>query len=233
MPETEIVQHPEARRADATGAAVTRIGGRAEQQDAFAHGPGLWAVADGMGGHAGGAEAAGAALDALTAALDGPCDPDGLVRAFAAANDAVRALADGRGGAAPGTTLVALVPAPGRRALLGAWIGDSRAYLVSPAAHGPVRLRRLTTDHETASGALTACLGDHGPAAFRVDTFTVPVGAGFRGLLCTDGAFGDDDDGALAARLGAGLDTVAAVAALPRADNVTAVLVDVDRFATS
>ncbi len=104
----------------------------------------LLAVADGLGGHPGGAVASHAALDALVERLRAqpPTDPAiGLREAFEEANRAVRAGQQGAH-ARMGTTLVAALVRGSQ-----AWtanVGDSRGYLV-PLDGGAAR--QLTEDH--------------------------------------------------------------------------------------
>ena len=113
---------------------VTRIGDRDSNQDRATvrtrHGATLLVVADGMGGHADGALAAQAAVDAIEAAFTGRGDPVEFLRtAMQAAHDAAVALgADMALELRPRTTCVAAVVSSGR-----AWwahVGDSRAYLL-------------------------------------------------------------------------------------------------------
>jgi protein phosphatase len=113
---------------------------------------GLFVVADGMGGHAGGEIASRVAVDTLPAVVaealadsDGPPSParmvDALREAIASANEAVwkqaRANPELRG---MGTTCVALLMRNGQAAV--AHVGDSRIYLLRQGA-----LRQITEDH--------------------------------------------------------------------------------------
>ncbi len=223
---TRVIQAPEAWVRDDTVEAGTLKGGRPYQEDAFAWNDVLWAVADGMGGHRDGDVAARVALEALCRTVTAPVDEASLRAGFVAANDAVAALAETDEWAAPGTTLVVLA----RRAdggLLGAWIGDSRAYLIHPDS----AWQQVSNDHEDPFGGLTACLGQHGAAAFRMDTFDVPTGAGLKVLLCTDGLFGHLQPDGLEELLAHGFEHLVARSAETSHDNVTAVLIDADRFA--
>lgn len=146
------------------------------------------AVADGMGGAAGGAEASRTALRALGVGLvDGPREQarDERMRAgFREAHArvlesaaAVPALRD------MGTTMTALWLGGGGGVL--GHIGDSRLY----------RLRRgewevLTTDHSVKEGEslLTRCIGA-GRAECEPEAADVDVRAGDRFVLCTDGVW--------------------------------------------
>ncbi|AHE57014.1 PP2C family protein-serine/threonine phosphatase [Sphingomonas sanxanigenens] len=117
---------------------------RRNNEDAYCARPdiGLWAVADGMGGHEGGEFASSAIVEAL--------DGIGVAAPFEAA---CRAVAEGiqaanarihdgaaEGKAQMGSTVVALLARDGHFAVL--WAGDSRAYLLRDGV-----LRRLTRDH--------------------------------------------------------------------------------------
>jgi protein phosphatase len=104
----------------------------------------LLVVADGMGGHRGGATASRLAVEALGAALERAenASPEWLADAIRTANREVHAAAardpELRG---MGTTLVAVLIDPDGRAWVG-HVGDSRAYLAR-AGH----LEPLTEDH--------------------------------------------------------------------------------------
>lgn len=125
-------------------------GRRDTNQDAalvrdLADGRVLVAVADGMGGHEGGAEASRRALDALHDTIVGG---GSLEDGIDAANSAVyeRAASDPslKG---MGTTLVVLLGERDRYRIAN--VGDSRAYRVEDG-----RIRQLTVDHSFASEAL-------------------------------------------------------------------------------
>ena len=111
---------------------------------------GLYAVADGMGGHAAGEVASDLAISALAGSLRqrerrgrwSAAEAGEMLRAgFQEGNrkicESVRMREDWRG---MGTTIVALVLAEGRAVV--AHVGDSRAYLLRNGA-----LRQLTSDH--------------------------------------------------------------------------------------
>lgn len=166
---------------------------------------GFLAVADGMGGHDGGADASRAALHALGAVARGADAPttEEMVDAFAAA---ARAVAD----ASPcgGTTLVSAVIAA--RRLVVYHVGDSRAYLVRAATAST-----LTQDDRWVAQLVS--LGLLSPAQARVhprrNVLTRAIGQGHdstphrgeitlregdRVVLCTDGLHGVVDDAAIA-----------------------------------
>jgi protein phosphatase len=190
---------------------------RAQNQDvwdAMVGGDGRTAalvLADGMGGHKGGLESAEAAVGAAIAVLlshGGAEDPAAmLVRAVAAANDAVAAARDVIGGN-PGTTLV-LAIINGRHASI-ANVGDSRAYLISDS--GAVQ---VTHDHSWAAGqvrlgALSAEEARHHPKRnlieravmgdpVEADIFEVDASPGDVLVLCSDGVWEPLSDQALGA----------------------------------
>jgi protein phosphatase/serine/threonine-protein phosphatase Stp1 len=99
---------------------------------------GLWAVADGMGGHSNGDVAAQTVIDALKEVPPG-------ISGYALLVDATRALADANAkicqqNRMSGSTIVVLLAREGHYACL--WAGDSRAYMLRDG-----ELLRLTHDH--------------------------------------------------------------------------------------
>lgn len=104
---------------------------------------GLWAVCDGMGGHRGGAMASQrltAALQALSAPVDGQALLAGTMDAITHVNTALWDQAAAWNGDISGTTVAALL-IHGRH-YAAVWVGDSRAYRWRQG-----RLQRLTHDH--------------------------------------------------------------------------------------
>lgn len=173
---------------------------------------GLWAVADGMGGHAYGDVASRMVVAALDT-LPGP-GPAGLQQSVAVAidhlrsvNGQLRAEAAMRKVTMMGSTVVVLLAYAGEAAFL--WAGDSRIYLYR---HG--RLQQLTRDHSQAeefkalgasapvSNGITRALG----AANTIDIEhgTVQVRDGDLFLLCSDGLSNPVDEQAIADALAAG-----------------------------
>jgi len=162
---------------------------------------GLWAVADGMGGHHAGDLASGTVVD-LLAAIDPPPDLSAFVEEVAAslrdANARLRAEAARRGQATIGTTAAVLCAFGGRCAC--AWVGDSRVYRM----RGEV-VERITRDHsvveeyvasgmsreEAESGPwrnyVTRAVGAHDE--LEVDTVMHDLKDGDVFLLCSDGLY--------------------------------------------
>lgn len=184
------------------------------------------AIADGMGGHRGGADAARVALTALFA-TEGD-----LSAVVASAAEAVRT----RAAATPdlagmGTTLVGVRILPDGAAEFFN-VGDSRAYR---AVEG--YLAQVSVDDRpvpvlpTDRGVVTQHLGGDRVVALDPHVHRVSLGAGDRVLLCSDGLHDMVDDGAIAACLGRPL-TDAAQALLDAAlgaggdDNVSIVVAD-------
>ncbi|ULA62863.1 MAG: PPM-type phosphatase domain-containing protein [Nitrospira sp.] len=136
---------------------------RAMNQDAFVtmDSLGFWAVADGMGGHAGGEVAAQSAIATVAAQAEsfadrlrnGSCAPQNFLRdMIAQAHEAVlnRARLEPRL-SQMGTTLVALLIIPGATPTAHlAHVGDSRGYLFRDG-----RLTLLTRDHTLIEDYLT------------------------------------------------------------------------------
>ena len=160
---------------------------------------GLFAVADGMGGHQAGEVASATALEALRAAVT---SGEGIRDAVTSANDAVyeKSTTDDRL-RGMGTTLTAGTLAAGDTLLLG-HVGDSRAYVLRDH-----QLERLTTDHSLVeeliqAGELTEAQAEHDPRrsmitralgiepSVDVDLYPIDVHDGDRLLLCSDGLTG-------------------------------------------
>lgn len=203
---------------------------------------GLWAVADGMGGHFGGDIAAERAVAALRRLADGDCaiSVAALCGALRDANGAIHDHATNAHGTC-GTTIVAL-HIDGDAAQI-VWAGDSRAYLIRAGA-----ARQLTSDHTLVqemvdAGALDAEAARHHPNAnvvtralgvaptVRVDEIQVAIRPGDRVLLCSDGlssSFAADDFADTAAVLENHADALLA-RALERdgSDNISLVLIEV------
>jgi serine/threonine protein phosphatase PrpC len=220
---------------------------RGRNEDSAYAGPCLLAVADGMGGHPGGATASAAAVAAL-AHLDRPVPPARLADALAAAAADANAHLREIGAADPalaglGTTLTAMLWSGTRAAVCH--IGDSRAYLLRDGA-----ICQLTRDHSLVQaladeGVITAGQAAAHPQRswlLRVldgapgtepDLLVLGAFAGDRYLLCSDGLSGVVSDQDLRAVLAAVPGPGAAAARLTELacraggpDNITCVVAD-------
>ncbi|MFN0113219.1 MAG: PP2C family protein-serine/threonine phosphatase [Paracoccaceae bacterium] len=230
------------------GAGLTHRGMvRDRNEDAILTDPSgrLWAVADGMGGYGHGDVASDLVIDCIETIRDDEPPLPALTGRLAEANSRVLAKAAEPGMGRMGATVVALIVA-GARAHL-AWAGDSRAYLFRGG-----RLRLLTRDHTVVqdlveSGSLSAeAAEDHpdshivtravgGDAELEPDTAEVPLLAGDRLLLCSDGLTRALYESAVEGALGAGDDPVRTCEALVREslangapDNVSVIVVDLN-----
>ncbi len=222
---------------------------RATNQDNLLVATPLFAVADGMGGHAAGEVASEVAVHALEDAYDGMGEgsSDGLGEATRAANRAVwdRAQADPdlRG---MGTTLVALAFVDDDERLAIANVGDSRAYRWREG-----HLEQLTTDHNLVQELVDEGLVTEEEAPFHpqrnvvtralgvdpdvdVDMIEAVPRLGDRFLLCSDGLGLEVEEDEVAAVLGQVADPGEAAHHLVREardnggkDNITVVVVDV------
>ena len=174
---------------------------------------GLWAVADGMGGHEGGEWASAKLVEKLDG-LDLPPDFDAacevIADAIRAANRAILVEARERG-KQMGSTIVVLLVQELRFAVL--WVGDSRAYRLREG-----ELEQLSRDHsqvqemvergilrpEDAAGhpmghILSRAVGVRDEV--EVDQVAGEVRPGDIFLLCSDGLHGYVEEAEIARRL--------------------------------
>src|ERR1019366_3198296 len=149
---------------------------------------GLWAVADGMGGHDAGAFASALVVEMLAGSdpvLDLGTRTDAARRMIIEVNR--RLVAMGREGSTSrtiGTTVVAIAADPGSFACL--WVGDSRAYL----CRGPM-LVQLTRDHSVVQALVDAGELDPAEAADHPDSNVVTRAVGATPELMIDTITGD------------------------------------------
>lgn len=238
-------------------AARTDVGRvRSQNEDSYLAVPeaSAFAVADGLGGHAGGEVASGIAVRVLVERLSGNGERSrsisGRRRTLAAAireaNVQIRRAADGDASlAGMGTTITALLFPEVGRYLIG-HVGDSRAYLLRSG-----ELRRLTRDHtyvqemvergrltdeqarlHPRSSMLTRALGIE--QEVDVSLYEGEALPGDRFLLATDGLTGMVSETALRELLAGDGAAETVVARLVDAaneaggtDNITVVVVDV------
>lgn len=230
-----------------TSAARTDIGRvRSRNEDAYLAQPqrGLWAVADGMGGHAFGDLASRAVVEAL----DSVATPENLQQFVDATRDRLDQVnqdlrADARTRRVPvmGSTVVALLACGSEAACL--WAGDSRAYLFRDG-----RLQQLTRDHSlaeerrsrgagagaapTAANMITRAVG--AADTIEPDLATLAARDGDMFLLCSDGLSNMVDAQAITDALAPGdcaraaQELIALALAHGGRDNVTVVAVRVD-----
>src|SRR5262245_45069821 len=226
--------------------ALTDVGRvRAANEDSFVidDDSGVFAVADGMGGHQAGEVASATAIAALQSGLG---DGRPIDEAIVDANTAVVERAAGdpalRG---MGTTLTAAVLGDDQVLVIG-HVGDSRAYLLRGDASD-----QLTVDHSVvaeliAAGQLTEAEAEIDPRRamitralgididVEVDVITVDLTVGDRLLFCSDGLTTMLRDDAIADVLGTETDRARAAQELVEAandaggvDNITVLLIDV------
>ena len=219
---------------------------RNHNEDSLIATPPLFAVADGMGGHAAGEIASEVAIQTLLQHAPESPNGDDLARAVVASNRAViRAARQGMGREGMGTTMTAAM-LEGRR-LVVAQVGDSRAYLLHQGM-----LQRITRDHSLMadyieSGQITEEEAKTHPQrsvitrALGSDPNTLPdiyemhVAPGDRLLLCSDGLSGMVEDDLLESTLARVKDPQRCADVLVDEaisaggfDNITAVVVDVE-----
>ena len=205
---------------------------------------GLWAVADGMGGHQAGEVASGLIVEALARVDDtssGYAFLDDVQGSIQRVNRTLIARAAVMApGAVIGSTVVALLAFGGHYACL--WAGDSRGYLLRGG-----RFEQITRDHSrlqelidagslsradarsyTRSNVITRAVGVTDRLALDMQQGPVEPGDVF--LLCSDGLTGMLEDREIAALLQVPSLDAAADALIARTlergakDNVTVVL---------
>jgi len=223
---------------------------RKHNEDAFVSRPdiGLWAVADGAGGHDAGEVASGMLAETLT---DIPPSLSGaelltVVRERVAVVHAalLEEAARRGGGSMIASTLVVLMVRAGHFACL--WAGDSRIYLMRGGVMQQVTRDHSLTQELVDAGAITAEQAEHHPQAnvitravgggdevLELEKVSGTLEAGDRFLLCSDGLSKELDEATLAGLLatdegeGPGEALVSTAVAHGARDNVTAVVVDV------
>ena len=188
--------------------ALTSFGSRTDigclrdhNEDSLVVTPPLFAVADGMGGHAAGEVASEIAVRVLSELAPEHPDVEALGRAIEEANRAViQAAREGRGRQGMGTTMTAAM-LEGERLVI-AQVGDSRAYLLHQG-----KLQQLTRDHSLMAdmieagqltpeearthpqrSVITRALGRDAP--HHPDIYEINVETGDRLLICSDGLSG-------------------------------------------
>lgn len=247
----------DALRFSCTSSALSDVGlARRVNEDAILDLPaqGIWAVADGMGGHAHGEIASRMVVDAL-ATVDRPATLTAFIDAvrvqLQTVNQALRRLATTNDVPIIGSTVVALLAIERECAVL--WAGDSRAYRL-----GKRGLRQLTRDHSlgsdpaatnvsgtrhgtgtiptaparpASSGGITRAVGAADTLQIDMVRFTIEDGAVL--LLCSDGLSREVGDADIAHTLIAGSGRTAAQALVALAlqhggrDNVSVIVISV------
>ncbi len=210
----------------------------------------LYAVADGMGGHARGEVASALAIEHFFAryyASDVALEPrQALAQALIATNSAVHEAGRGDDGKTMGTTLTAVLLRD--NILYVGNIGDSRTYLIRGS-----KIKQLSEDHSligeqvrvgllteaqartsTIRNVITRAVGYR--EAVEPDTFAFTVAAGDVLLLCSDGLHGQVENEELAHYLStqplkAAVDGLIALARERGGpDNITAMTVRIDQI---
>lgn len=217
---------------------------RASNEDSFLSRPeiGLWMVADGTGGHSGGAIASGAIADALNMIPSDLPRRDVLDEALRVLDETHRALRKNAAGTSPTATTVVMLVLCGDKATL-VWIGDSRGYRLRKNA-----LSLLTRDHSLvqemigaglvtveearnhpARNIITRALGANSETP-QIEIIAEQAEPGDVYLLCSDGLSGPLSNDDIATLLSGPFESsaeslVAAALARDGRDNITALVV--------
>ena len=243
---TNRVKRIKSRRPAATFGSRTDVGCvRDHNEDSLIVAPPLFAVADGMGGHAAGEVASEIAITVLSEKAPRTPDASALGRAVEDANRAViLAASEKRGRAGMGTTMTAAILQKDR--LVVAQVGDSRAYLLHQG-----KLQQLTRDHSLMADMIEA--GRLTPEEARThpnrsvitralgsdprmvpDLYEITVETGDRLLLCSDGLSSMLEDAAIESVLSRTRDPQRCASVLVNEaiaaggyDNITVIVADV------
>jgi protein phosphatase len=231
-----------------SGSATDKGRVRATNQDAYLDRPdlGIWAVADGMGGHSDGAVASRAIVEALSL-VPRPRHLGTSAQAVREVLQRVNRRLLEQAAARPdgdliGSTAVVLIALGHHCTVL--WVGDSRAYRLRDGD-----LTQITVDHSQVQALIDGGLLSSGDADghplsnvllravgseqdLLVDGQVERLAAGDRYLLCSDGLYRELDGGTLAALLGTAPPSEVVQTLVHQAcerggrDNVTAVVID-------
>jgi PPM family protein phosphatase len=229
--------------------AVTDTGSRrAHNEDSLLAQPPLFAVADGMGGHAAGDVASAAVVTRLSEVLSGSFIENGVIDQALRAATADIALALDEEELGVGTTVTGVaLTVQGTGVYWTVFnVGDSRVYLFENG-----ELSRLTVDHSVVqelvdSGVISPEDAESHPRSNVItravgfnlepvpDYWMLPVRPAVRLLLCSDGLTKELKEKEIRRHLAAGQDAertadalVAAALAAGGRDNITVIVVDV------
>lgn len=230
-------------------AAATDVGKRRRaNEDSYVVKSPMFAVADGMGGHAAGDLASAAVVSRLAEITTTDFLSSGAVdAALGRATDDIDVVSVGNDMGVGTTATGAILTVEDGLPYFGVFnVGDSRVY-----SYEDHSLVQVTTDHSVVqemvdsglisreqaeihpdSNIITRAVG-FGEAP-EVDFWLVPLRTGLRLLICSDGLTKEVDDHSLLAQLAAGYNAADTASALVKAaldaggrDNVTTIVVDV------
>ncbi|CAM3644989.1 PP2C family protein-serine/threonine phosphatase [Smaragdicoccus niigatensis] len=242
-------EHADLAGARITWGAATDVGKvRSSNQDAWLASPPVFVVADGMGGHENGEKASHEAVAAMTE-LAGreDVDPRMIVDALHDAHSRISSI-ESATDRPPGTTMTGAIVTrhEGKPAWLVLNIGDSRTYLFNPDEG----LAQISKDHSAVqewidAGKIDAAVARTMPGRNIItralmahmdpnpQMWIVPLQAGDRILICSDGLTNEVEDETMAEVLRTVADPQTAVDTLVELalesggrDNVTVLIVD-------
>lgn len=230
-------------------AAVTDVGRRrAANEDSFIAAPPIFAVADGMGGHLAGDRASAAVVLRLAEARTSDfIETESIEIALDKATTDIEIVSDGSElGVGTTVTGAALTMVDGKPYFAIFNIGDSRVYrfernelaqvtvdhsLVQQLVDGGMITREQAHNHPDGN-VITRAVGFQSKPI--PDYWLLPLKAGLRLLVCSDGLTGEIEDERIRLHLAAGLSADETASALVDAalseggrDNVTVLVVDV------